>query len=166
MASSQSTVEGGSPAPPLPPLGAPSVGNNAIGNNVVFSSNNNNNNEEIEIVIGSDNTASNDRNIPATPPPAAPAAVLSPAVAWGEPDEYYVSEEASACIANLSDHQNKKTRLNNKESIGSAMKQLKLGDEDDTFQLNEKIPPNVVCARSWQGAITNIYYFFYCLRCS
>ena len=37
------------------------------------------------------------------------------------------------------------------------MQQLKLGDEDDTFALNEKVPFNVLCARSWQeGALTNI----------
>lgn len=37
------------------------------------------------------------------------------------------------------------------------MQQLKLGDEDDTIALNEKVPFNVLCARSWQeGALTNI----------
>jgi len=47
--------------------------------------------------------------------------------------------------------------LNNKKSIGKAMQQLKLGDEDDTITLNEKVPLNVLCARSWQeGALTNI----------
>ena len=77
-------------------------------------------------------------------------------MAWGEPGDY-VTKEVAAAVANSLDHQNKKTRLNNKKSIGKAMQQLKLGDEDDTIALNEKVPLNVLCARSWQeGALTNI----------
>ena len=77
-------------------------------------------------------------------------------MAWGEPGDY-VTKEVAAAVANSLDHQNKKTRLNNKKSIGKAMQQLKLGDEDDTITLNEKVPLKVLCARSWQeGALTNI----------
>ena len=80
---------------------------------------------------------------------------VQPAEAWGEPDvnALYFDADGVQALANIYDSDNKLTRLNNKKSLWNALE--KGGCNHSLVGSSYKIPPHVVAATTWNGALTN-----------
>ena len=86
---------------------------------------------------------------------------VQPAVAWGEPDAHFFTEEGVQAIANRLDRQNKKTRLNDKSSLWRGLIAMTEGVAglEELDGKDYKISPNVVANETLNGALSNALNF-------
>ena len=105
------------------------------------------------------NNCKGDVGMPSTPLLVAhtnQGAGLSPALSWGDsklPEDPLLPDDAMAMVANRRDTQGKLTRLNNKESLWSALRSLDL--PKITLRSSHWIPPHIVATKRWEHSINN-----------